>query len=94
MITYKHYNNYNDFAEANNEDWLESYLYFNKPNASHDAEGINEAMPADEQEELREAIYSKGLEQALEDIFGNITCVQIEGGHTGREEDTIWYYIN
>lgn len=94
MITYKHYNNYNDFAEANNEDWLESYLYYTKPNASHDAEGINEAMPADEQEELREAIESKGLEQALEDIFGNISCVQIEGGHTGREEDTIWYYIN
>ena len=89
MITYKHYNNYNDFAEANNEDWLESYLYFSKPNASHDAEGINEAMPADEQ-----AIESKGLEQALEDIFGTITCVQIEGGHTGREEDTIWYYLN
>lgn len=30
----------------------------------------------------------------LEDIFGTITCVQIEGGHTGREEDTIWYYLN
>ena len=94
MITYKHFNNYNDFTEENNEDWLEGYIYYTKPNASHDAEGINEAMPADEQEEFREAIESKGLEQALEDIFGDITCVQIEGGHTGREEDTIWYYIN
>lgn len=90
----EHFDSYEDFAEAHNEDWVEEHLYWVKPNASHDAEGINEAMPEDEQEELRDAIESKGLDQALEDIFGHITCVQIDGGHTGREEDTIWYYIN
>lgn len=93
-ITVEHFDSYEDFAEAHNEDWLEEHLCWVKPNASHDAEGINDAMPAEEAEELKSAIAEKGMENALSEIYGDVTCVQIDGGHTGREEDTIWYYIN
>lgn len=93
-ITVEHFDSYEDFSEAHNEDWLEEHLCWVKPNASHDASGINDAMPEAEAEELRDAIKEKGTEEALTDMYGNVTCVQIDGGHTGREEDTIWYYIN
>lgn len=93
-ITVEHFDSYEDFAEAHNEDWLEEHLCWVKSNASHDASGVNDAMPANEAEELKSAIEEKGLEDALTEIYGNVTCVQIDGGHTGREEDTIWYYIN
>lgn len=49
-------------------------------------------MPDNEAEWLRDA--GESLEKVLTEKFGRVTCVQIEGGHTGREEDTIWYYIN
>ncbi len=93
-ITVEHFASYEDFAEAHDEDWLEGHLYWEKPNATHDASGINDAMPVEEAEELKDAIKEKGTEEALTDMYGNVTCVQIDGGHTGREEDTIWYYIN
>lgn len=93
-ITVEHFDNYEDFVEAHSEDWLEGHLYWEKPNATHDASGINDAMPEDEAEELKDAIKEKGTDEALTNMYGNVTCVQIDGGHTGREEDTIWYYIN
>lgn len=88
----QHYSSYEEFAQAHNEDWLEEHLCWVKPNATHDAFGINEAMPDNEAAWLRDA--GENLEKVLTEKFGRVTCVQIEGGHTGREEDTIWYYIN
>lgn len=93
-ITVEHFGSYEDFSEAHNEDWLEEHLCWTKPNASHDATGINEAMPEAEAEVLKATIEEKGMEDALTDMYRDVTCVQIDGGHTGREEDTIWYYIN
>lgn len=55
-ITVEHFDSYEDFAEAHNEDWLEEHLCWVKPNASHDASGVNDAMPANEAEELKSAI--------------------------------------
>lgn len=93
-ITIEHFDSYEDFAEAHNEDWLEEHLCWVKPNASHDASGINDAIPEAEAEELKATIEEKGMEDALTDMYRDVICVQIDGGHTGREEDTIWYYIN
>lgn len=93
-ITVEHFDSYEDFTDAHNENWLEEHLCWTKPNASHDVSGVNDAMPEAEAEELKAAIEEKGMEDALTDMYRDVTCVQIDGGHTGREEDTIWYYIN
>lgn len=51
-------------------------------------------LPEDEYNALYSAYLSgQDMEEAMLSLFGrNITCYEIAGGHTGREEDTIYYY--
>lgn len=93
-ITVESDNSLAEYEEAHGSiDDLNELVYTYTP-LSAEKWAICPWLPEDEYDTLYNArISGQDMEQAMLSLFGrNITCYEIVGGHTGREEDTVYCY--
>lgn len=94
IIITEQYASLADYEEAHGSiDDLNELICTNMP-AGAEMWTICPWLPQDEQDALINArTNGQDMEEAMLSLFGrDITCYEIVGGHTGREEDTIHYY--
>lgn len=93
-IIVESYNSLAEYEEVHGSiDDLNELVYTSTPLAT-EKWAICPWLPEYEYNALYSAYLSgQDMEEAMLSLFGrDITCYEIVGGHTGREEDTIYYY--
>lgn len=93
-IIVESYNSLAEYEEVHGSiDDLNELVYTYTPLAT-EKWAICPWLPEYEYNALYNAYLSgQDMEEAMLSLFGrDITCYEIVGGHTGREEDTIYYY--